>query len=291
MLIVNTHSRRGREMFEEAKSTLAKAGISLISAIECGKMPRMLSEARKAVRDKVPVLIVGGGDGTFNALAEILVGTETALGVLPLGTGNSFARDLGIQANLSTACEVICSGKIADVDVGLANGHHFLNVATVGLTTSIASALQESLKRRYGRIVYVYAIIRAYRHIRPFEATLQTENGSICFPTLQVVIGNGRYHAGPFKVAPDAGITTGRFSVYALESTHKSSLLKLALHLTSGNHITLPEVHSESTVGGKLICSPVRHVTLDGEIGPKTPLKFEIKPNAMRVIVPNEFAG
>jgi diacylglycerol kinase (ATP) len=288
---VNTHSRRGKQMYEEAKAMLSSLDVRLVSSVECSKMPRMLAEARKAVRDRVPVLIVGGGDGTFNALANVLVGSETALGVLPLGTGNAFARDLGVPADVTSACRIIATGKLAQVDVGIANGQHFLNVATVGLTTSIASSLQESLKRRYGRIIYLYAVIKAYRQIQPFEATLQTENGSLTFPTLQVVIGNGRYHAGPFRLAPDAGITTGRFSVYALESAHKTSLLKLALHLPSGDYVKLPEVHSESTFGGTLTCSPARRVTLDGEVGPQTPLKFEVAPRSLRVVVPNDFPG
>ncbi len=254
-------------------------------------MDRMIEDAKKVVKEKVPVLIAGGGDGTFNVLSDILVGSETALGILPLGTGNAFARDLGIAPDLQQAIDVIATGKIVPVDIGVVNGRHFLNVATVGLTVAIAASLQESLKRKYGRVVYLYAVARAYRHIKPFEATLKTENGEITFPTLQVVIGNGRYHAGPFKLAPDAGITTGHLSLYALESSNKAALIKLGLHLTKGDQGALPEVHSEQTLGGTLTCKPIKNSILDGERGPQTPLKFETKHDALKVIVPAEFGG
>jgi YegS/Rv2252/BmrU family lipid kinase len=250
----------------------------------------MLAIVRKAVANEVPVVIAGGGDGTLSAVANILIGTGSALGVLPLGTGNAFARDLGIPIDAAAACEVVSSGKIACLDVGIANGSCFLNVATVGLSTAIAASLREPSKRRFGRVVYAFAVARAFVHIRPFRATLKTENGTHTFQSLQIVIGNGRYHAGPFRVAPDASLTTGKLSLYALDSAKKSSLIRLALHLPSASHVVLPEVHSEAASSGELTTEPRRRVTLDGEIGLYTPLRFEVRPGALRTVVPFEFA-
>lgn len=291
VLLVNTHSRRGKEWFDQARQFLERDGVALEKAVECGHVEQLLSEAKAAVERKTPLVIAGGGDGTFNALANIVVGTETTLGVLPLGTGNAFARDLQVPVDVAQACEIVAKGKSMAVDIGIANDAYFVNVATVGLTTEIARGLQESLKRRFGRLVYVAAILRALEHIKPFRAVLQTENGTTEFETLQVVIGNGRYHAGPFPVAPDASITTGKLSLYALESASKASLLKLALYLPSGRQGALPEVHTEKTEGGLLTTYPPLPVTVDGEVRPRTPLRFAVAPAAIRVMVAPGFEG
>ncbi len=291
VLLVNTHSRTGKACFREASSALAELGIELVRAVECDRFPTMVEEAHRAVKEQVPVLIGGGGDGTVNALANIVIGSKTALGVLPLGTGNAFARDLGIPFEVKAACEALTGGKRVAVDVGEANAKLFLNVASIGLTGGIVRSLTESLKRKYGRAAYVYAVVRAIRQIQPFRVELKTENGKTSFESLQVVIGNGRYHAGPFPIAPNAGITTRKLSLYALESASKVSLLKLALHLPGGDHVLLPEIHSEATVGGHLVTVPPRRGIFDGELGPPTPFHFSVKPRSLEVIAPQEFEG
>ncbi|HWD40559.1 MAG TPA: YegS/Rv2252/BmrU family lipid kinase [Fimbriimonas sp.] len=290
MLLVNTHSRRGQELFKSASERLRELKVPLKDSVEFDDFPNLLKRAKEEVDKGTPLLLVGGGDGSVNAMANVTAGTQTALGILPFGTGNAFARDLGIL-DVEQACEAIANGRVARVDIGSANEKAFVNVATVGLTTEIAKSLQESLKRKYGRFVYVYAVLTALRHIKPFHVNLETDNGQIDFMTLQVVVGNGRYHAGPFKVAPDAGITTGKLSVYALESASKAALLKLAIHLPRGDHVTLPEVHSESILRGVLSTTPVKTSIVDGEPGPKTPINFCVHPHGLKVIVPEDFTG
>lgn len=273
-----------------AEGLLSERGIELGRSLGSSKRETILAAVRDAVESGAPLVIVGGGDGTLNAVANLLVGASTAMAVLPLGTGNAFARDLGLSTDLEVACDVASQGRIAEVDVGIANGACFLNVATVGLTSAIAASLREPDKRRFGRLVYVVAVARAIRHIRPFTATLVTDNGrQNRFRALQVVIGNGRHHAGPFKVTPEAGLQTGKLSLYALESASKGALLRLALHLPSATHVLLPEVHSEMTSRGTLETEPGRRVILDGEAGPYTPLRFEVRPAALKVVVPQDF--
>ena len=291
VLLVNCHSRRGMELHRQALQELERQGVEVEVAAACSTSEQMTSEAKKAVASCVPVLIVGGGDGTLNAVANVTAGTDTALGVLPLGTGNAFARDLQIGPSLEHACRVIAGGRAERVDVGIANGKLFLNVVTIGLTVRIAQSLQESLKRRFGKLVYVGAVLKALKQIKPFHVTLETENGTVEFETLQVVIGNGKYHAGPFRLSPTAGLTTGKLALYALERSDIAGLLKLAVHLPAGTQGGLPEVHSESTVGGMLITRPSLPIVVDGEVGLRTPLRFTTHPHGLLVIVPRAFRG
>lgn len=291
VLLVNTKSRRGQEWFSLARTELEKHGVEVESAQSFKKFPDLMKAAGEAIQRGVPMVIAGGGDGTFNGLSDLVAGKDTVVGLLPLGTGNSLARDLGIVADVTRACEVIAKGKVVSIDLGWANGTHFVNVATVGLTTKIAQNLTNDMKKRLGRFVYAVAIFRAMRSAAPFRAKLETEHGSHEFETLQFVIGNGRFHAGPFPIAPDASITSGSLNVYAVTGRSNWALVKYALRLPGGHHVALQEVYSERCNGGKLSTDPLKKVTVDGEICAETPFEFRSVPKAMRVVVPQEFEG
>lgn len=291
VLLVNTKSRRGQEWFELVQTELVKHGLEVEKAQSFKRFDDMMAAAQAAINRGVPLLIAGGGDGTFNGLSDLVAGKETVIGVLPLGTGNSLARDLGIVADVAKACEVIAHGKVVSIDLGWVNGTHFVNVATIGLTTKIAQNLTNDMKKRLGRFVYAVAIFRAMRSSRPFWATLVTEQGTHRFETLQFVIGNGRFHAGPFPISPDAHITSGSLNVYAVTGKSNWALVKYALKLPGGHHIALKEVYSERCDGGHLNTEPDKKVTVDGEVCAQTPIEFRSIPKAMRIIVPQEFEG
>src|SRR5579871_2244436 len=104
VLVVNTHSRSGKALYDQASATLKELGVELHKSVECEQFPTMLQEVRSAVRDRVPLLIAGGGDGTITAVANEVIGSDTVLAVLPLGTGNAFARDLHIPFEVKAAC-------------------------------------------------------------------------------------------------------------------------------------------------------------------------------------------
>ena len=202
----------------------------------------MLAAIKKAVSDKVPLIAVGGGDGTLCSAAQTIAHSDSVMGVLPLGTGNSFARDLEIVADIDKATDVLTKGKVIEVDCGIINDQYFLNVATVGLTTRIAAQLNGPAKRKLGRLVYGVAIFRALAGMRPFHIKIVTPQKTLEFETLQLVIGSGRFHAGPFPLAPDASITDGKLNLYVLADTKPGTLLKYALFLPGGHHTQLEAV-------------------------------------------------
>jgi diacylglycerol kinase (ATP) len=290
VVIVNTHSRRGKEWYPQVLETLPKHGIVIEKAIPLKDPKRLVQVTKEAIAAGIPLVVVGGGDGTLGSVARHFIGSKSVLGVLPLGTGNQFARDLCIRVDVEAACEVIGAGKVEGVDVGFAGNDHFLTVATAGLTTLIAQQLTENAKRRFGRFVYVFALMRAIRHLVPFHAKLVTPERTLDFDTIQVVIGNGRFHAGPFPLAPDAAITTGNLVVYALATRSRLELLRFALYLPGGHQGDLVEVPTFHTTGGLLTTTPIQKVTVDGEIVEKTPMAFGVRPRALQVMVPQDFA-
>ncbi|WP_317617564.1 diacylglycerol kinase family protein [Sphingomonas daechungensis] len=132
ILIVNAGSRRGADLFEEARDKLTAVGIELLDAKKC-KTAATMDKAVKAALKKAPMVIVGGGDGSLSSFVDHFIGTNVVFALLPLGTANSFARTLGIPLDLDGAIGVIAKGEARKIDVGCINGDYFLNAAAMGL--------------------------------------------------------------------------------------------------------------------------------------------------------------
>jgi YegS/Rv2252/BmrU family lipid kinase len=285
-LFVNVHARRGRQWFEPVVAALSKSGMRLDQALACRDVSELVAGVRGAVERGAPYVLVGGGDGTIGAVASVLAGSQTTLGIIPLGTGNQFGRDLGIPADVPAACAIARTGRPVWIDLGRVGDQYFLNVATVGLTTQIAEALTGNQKRVLGRAAYIIALLKGIVRMRKFHARLELDDGEHSFETLQVVVGNGRYHAGPFPLHPDAAIVDGKLNVYAVVGTSPIGLLKVALHLPGGRHVRLQEVPAFLTSRCRLVTRPSKRVTIDGEIKLRTPAEFSIAPRALRVVAP-----
>jgi len=287
-LIVNGKSRRGREWFPLAVEALTNAGFDLQISNLHRDPNRVVPEVKTAVQKGIPMICVGGGDGTLSAVAKQLIGSDSTLGVLPLGTGNSFARDLGIQVSIEHACDVILNGKTEQVDVSEVNGDTFVNVSTIGLTTLIAENLDNRAKKVFGRAVYLVAMFKAVAKMHRFTATIELPDGHHEFKSIQVVVGNGRYHAGPFPIAPDASIESGYLSGYSVNTSKKAVLLRYALRLWHGRHVEMPEVVPFKAVSMKLQTTPRKRIVVDGEVKLHTPAQYRVLHQALRVMVPRD---
>jgi len=290
VLLVNSKSRLGRDSFELAQTTLLEKGFNLKKS-RCYLRATDLFNDAKSFVNEIETMIIGGGDGTLNGATNLLVNSNTRLGVLPLGTGNAFARDLGIASNVDEAIEVILEGRTEELDVGKCGDYYFVNVVTAGLSSQIAQNLTGPMKKKFGKAVYLFAVFRALKDIKSFWLKIETENGTKEFESIQVVIGNGHYHGGPFPVSPDASLTTGRQSIYIVESSTKLSLLKYALALPTGLQGLMSQVHAEEAVSGKITTLPSKTVTIDGENRGRTPIIFSTAAQSLKVIVPKNFAG
>ncbi len=288
VLLVNTRALNGQEQFDTAKEQLVSRGFSVAYGHQF-KDPSQLSKYAVSENWKNKLVVVGGGDGTLTAVANLLAYTDSVLGVIPLGTGNAFARDLGIPTSVESSLEVLRAGKIAQVDMGKCQGKYFLNVATLGITTNVARNLTVPLKRRFGRLVYGIALYRALKSTQPFTANLVTENGATSLRAIEMVIGNGHYHGGPLPISPTASLVSGKLSLYAVEAGSSASLLRYALMLPMGKHGILNTVHAENCITGKLITEPIQSVVIDGEISAKTPIEFNVEPSCLKVMVPIDF--
>ncbi len=302
VLVVNTRSRSGREAFERAKALLAEHGVQLAQALAVTRPQRIAGLIDEALRAGARRILVGGGDGTLSCAAAQLVDRDATLGVLPLGTANDFARNLGLEPTVEAACAAIIGGYVVRVDVGLVNGRPFLNAASLGLATAIAKRLTKELKQKAGKLAYpVAAAAEAWGHA-PFRVRLRTEEGeTLDEEVLQLVVGNGRYHGAGNMVSPEGVMDDRRLDVYAIRSPASAegtedtglgrlkdlgTLARIALQLKKGEHVEHPQVVSLRTRGLELSAEPVQDVNADGELVGKTPVRFGVKPRALKVYAP-----
>src|SRR5919201_1808008 len=212
-LIVDTQARQGEQDAARARSLLTSVGVAIHATYALKSAARLTETVRAALQDGCDLIILGGGDGSISSVVDDLAHHHAVLGLLPLGTANDFARSLGIPTDLEAACATIAQGKIVDVDLGLADGNYYVNVAHVGLGAAASKAISPPIKRVAGTLAYPIATARALRGFQPFAATLSFPNGDhppVRLPRLlQVAVGNGRFYGGGMGVAPRAGIDDG----------------------------------------------------------------------------------
>ena len=229
--------------------------------------------------------IVGGGDGTLNAALPGLLATGLPLGVLPLGTANDLARTLGLPLDPLQAARIAGADKRRRIDIGEANGHPFLNVASIGFGVDLTRALTRDAKSRWGVLGYAVAGFRTLQRMRRFTAIIEQDGTTQRSRTVHLAIGNGRHYGGGMTVSETAAIDDGRLNIYSLEVQTAWRLLVLLPAMRRGDHGQWNEVRTLSGREVTVTTRRPRSVNTDGEITTRTPVRFRVLPAALEVFV------
>lgn len=292
LLLVNGNSRLGRQHFGEAISLLRDNGVELKEAIlarDKGETRRLLE---REVAEKAALVIIGGGDGTLSNCAETLAGTDVAMGVLPMGTGNTFVRSLGLPVDLASAIEVASQGRIESVDVGRCNGQVFLNSVSIGLSAEIAGALTGDIKKKLGLLAWPVIGGRVAATHRAVRLRLTSDKGVETFRTHQLMIANGRYVAGPIRASEDASLQDHELTVFALGGASKIELVRAAWKWMRDSHVEAEEVPFFETKSLKVESLGRRlKANIDGDLSETTPLELSVWSRALKVVVPHDFVA
>ena len=247
--------------------------------------------ALQAARSDSPVVVAGGGDGTINAVASALAGTEKTLGVLAMGTLNHFAKDLGIPLDLEGAVKIISAGHAVSVDVGEVNGRVFVNNSGLGLYPSIVNHRVKRQRLGYGKWPAFFlaglTVLRRY----PFLAVrLSADGQTIVGRTPFLFIGNNEYEMESLSVGGRACLNAGKLSLYMTKRVGRLGLLRLAFLAVFGRlrgakeFIALCSEEIWVETKRKLV-----RVSTDGEITMMTtPLHYRVRPGALRVFAPED---
>jgi diacylglycerol kinase (ATP) len=289
VLVVNVRSRKGRRHYRGLPSRLAAAGVPVGATLPVEDPARLHHILGEALALDPDLLIFGGGDGSLTAAATTLAHRDTALGVLPLGTTNNFARSLGLPLHLPAAVATLASGKVADVDLASAGRHVFANMASIGLSVDVARAAPARLKRVLGRGAYTLTALRHLPSHASFRATLTMDGAQRELWTHQLNVANGAYHAGR-RIALGASIDDRELIVYRLGDASRLRLTSQTLdqvlfgprrQLTAGQYLTTREL--------LVTTDPPLPLDLDGEVRGTTPVRISVLPQALRVLVPPTF--
>ena len=282
LLLLNPRARLGQRDPAPAVAAIERAGITLnqpARPLEVWEFPDYI----RAEGARSDFVVVGGGDGTLSTCAKAIADIDRPMGILPLGTANDLARTLEIPASLALAGEIIARQKTRAVDLGLANGHPFFNVLTIGLAADLASNLDSLTKRRWGRLGYAIGALKVALGARRFSAWIETAAGIEQVKTYQIAVGNGRHYGGGVVVHSNATIHDGMLDLYSLEL---QSLWKLALMFPvfqRGEHGNWDDVRVDHADRFDISTKRPQPVNADGEIVTQTPVRIEVLTKALRV--------
>jgi diacylglycerol kinase family enzyme len=246
--------------------------------------------ARAAVSQGAAAVVAGGGDGTVSSVASVLVGSQTPLGVLPLGTLNHFAKDAGIPMDLAAAVTTVLAAHVTAVDVGEVNGRTFINNSSIGVYPDIVIEREKLRKQGYRKwLAFAVATARILWRYRGLVVRLTSQGVSVRTRTAFLLVGNNEYLTDGLDLGARVRLDGGELIGYLAPRVHARDLpkmLALALVGRARNQRAL-----ESFAVTELHVHPSRRrrvrVALDGEVTVMTrPLLYRVRPRSLLVIVP-----
>lgn len=288
LLIVNPNSRDGAvEDLNAGVQRLRENGMEVNFVTSCS------AEESRAVIDEhgksIQLVILGGGDGTISAVLEVVLKHNLALGVLPLGTANDFARTLRIPESLQDAFDLLILNQRRKIDVGEVNGHLFLNAAHMGLGVMVTKELDSERKRRWGVFSYLNALRRAFLKRDRFTISVEIDGQHMELRSVQVAVGNGRYYGGGNVLDERASIRGGWLHFYSIRPLRTLEFLSLAPQLRSGRSRDHKRIYR--SWGHEIVVhckSRALEIHADGEAVSHTPARFRVKAGLLEVIAPPE---
>ena len=280
---------RGAKAVDEIAAALREAGIdAVVHASRAGEAMREI--ARRHVEDGAELVVAAGGDGTLSAVAGALAGGRAALGVLPLGTFNHFARDLRIPLALAEAARVIGAGHRTRVDVGEVNGRIFINNSSIGLYPTLVLH-RKKRQRRLGRGRWhagLWAAMGVARRHPMLDTAISVDGKTVRRRTPLVFIGNNEYRMRGLHVEARDRLDAGTLSVYLTLRAGRASLVRLAWHALWGRIESARDFEALSAHSARIATRHARlPVATDGEVAlMDMPLDYRVRPRALEVVVP-----
>ena len=291
VLVVNTRSRSGRDLYSDARRLLARDGLHIEAAYPVRDPVRLPEIVQGAIAQGHRLIIVGGGDGTISSVVDHFAHRDAVLGILPLGTANSFARALGIPLDLAGAAGILTGGgKVADVDLGRINDDYFANTAAIGLPALVGRSLPHNLKRYVGKLGYILTGAVLFARHKPFRAVLSKDGREIARidDALDILIANGPYQGG-VRVADEAHPESRDLMIRIVKGGRKTDLLKTWLSSAPRSRAAR---YTEIVRAADLVIAtdPPYYVSIDGEVATQTPVRVSVARQALLLMVPRGHA-
>jgi diacylglycerol kinase (ATP) len=281
--IYNPAAGRGRAArhHAEAERQLRALGADVDAhASSPADMTKAAAEASRGDYDRV---IVSGGDGTLHLSVRDFDLAKGTLALIPQGSGDDFAKVLGLPRDVGEACALALRGNAREVDIALANGIRYLGVAGLGFDSEVAKYANENAKFLRGSLVYLYAILRVLPRFTPHHVTMnETREEEIMFAT----VGNSRQYGGGIRIVPEARIDDGQLDLCIVHRTSRFQLLKTLPKAYTGAHVKSPFVETGRGTSFSFSSERPLDVYADGERITTTPVRFGLAGEKLRIVAP-----
>jgi len=281
LVILNPAARGERANAQREKI----AALSLRLVVQLTNSPGdARTMAQQAVKDGYATVVAAGGDGTVNEVVNGLAGAEVNFGILPVGTMNVFATELGIPGDLAKAWQIIDDGFVRQVDLPRAGEEYFVQLAGAGLDAEVVQRTTPDSKKALGPMSYLITLAQVAArkpptvHIDPIDGP--PREGSF------VLVGNGRLYGGPFVLFKDAKLDDGLLDVLVFKNQSHWDLIRYFQAIAFGNHPGLPDVEYFQTRGLRLMSREYVPMELDGELTGSLPVELGFSSRKLNVLVP-----
>lgn len=283
-------SGRGAALLREIEATVAwldaHSVVAEVTATTGPGSARVLAE--EAVRMELPLVVAAGGDGTINEVVQALVGHTTALGVLPLGTVNVWAREMNIPLGLADAREVLVRGVRRRIDVGRANARYFLLMAGIGIDAEVTRRVERHWLKRFGLKLLDYVAMSGYIGVtqRPARVSVRRGVHRRSAHAVQILIGNTRLWGGALELTQRALADDGWLDVVYVGGHHLRHRISVFMRAALRRPSLGPGARYERVRTLHLDAATPLPVQVDGELIGYLPMTFVVMPRALTVVVP-----
>lgn len=250
--------------------------------------------AREAIKESPSLIIAAGGDGTFNEVVNGIAGTEIPMAILPLGTTNVLAKELGVPENVEHAMELALSRTPKTVSLGKISGiyedqftrhsslvtRYFLLMAGIGFDGEAVFRINETLKKISGKGAYILSGFKTLSVFSPRELILNMD-GRI-YTGYSAIIGKAAKYGGNFKITPDARLTDPFFYVCLLKGKGRLDILRYVSGIIMGKHLRFKDV--EYVKAKNIDVKGEAHIQIDGDYFGRSPAKIEVVPDIVRML-------
>jgi len=247
--------------------------------------------ARTALRKGCEMIVAAGGDGTLNEVVNGIGATKSdvRLGLIPLGTGNDFARTLGLPTDLDEAIAVLAAGHTRAIDLVQVTSdrvRYFVNVSAGGFSGLVNEKLTPAMKKTWGPLAYLRSAVAALPQLRAYRTKVSfNKKKPLTLSLYNVVIANGRYVAGGRLIAPKASIDDGLLDIILIKERSAAELALLAAKVALGHHLSSDAIVFRRAAKVTVNSRPGMWFNVDGELVGNDPATFEVLPRALQFVV------
>ena len=282
VVILNPAARGTRANRLRAQVETLTRGSILCATSRAGEAESL---ARHAVAEGFAKIVAAGGDGTINEIVNGIAGKDVALGLLPVGTMNVFATELGLPANdLSRCWEIIQDNETRPIDLPSANGKYFVQLAGVGLDAQVVKETSEAFKRSFGPLSYLISAAQIAARTPP-QLCIESEN-AVTDEGSFVLVGNGRFYGGRLPFFKQALLDDGLLDVVVFKRLNYIEIIRYLQNVIFTAQISSPEVEYFQTSRLRVSSEESVPVEIDGELIGNCPVEFQIRAGGLRVLTP-----